>query len=83
MRPENLKAPAGSPPWMNSFVQSLRQTLQTLSGGGEPKQMYVVADIASAPPVDQWQGCVCVAEDGDGLGNPKLIYSDGTNWSAL
>ena len=83
MRPEALKAPAGAPFWASQLVQSITRVFQTVTGGGEPQRMFVVVDNASAPPAADWQYCVCVSEDADGLGNPGLIWSDGTNWTAL
>ncbi|HAH10223.1 MAG TPA: hypothetical protein DCL48_08990 [Alphaproteobacteria bacterium] len=83
MRPEQLSAPAGSPPFMAAFTQSLIRVLQAMSGSGEPKRLAVYADIASAPPASAWQHAIAIAEDGDGLGNARVIWSDGTNWTAL
>lgn len=83
MKPEQLSAPQGSPPYMASFVGSLVRVLQQIVDGREPKALPVYDDIASAPPASNWQNCIAIAEDGDGIGNPRVIWSNGTNWTAL
>lgn len=83
MRPENLQAPAGASPALAQFIGDLRRYFISLEGGDRPTRPFTCADIASAPPADEYQGCWALAEDGDGLGNPKAIYSDGSSWTAL
>lgn len=83
MRPETLQAPAGASPALTQFVGWVREIFLSQQRGDAPTRPFKCADIASAPPAAQWQGCVILAEDGDGLGNPKLVYSDGSSWTAL
>lgn len=83
MRPENLQAPAGASPALAQFIGELRQYLISFEKGDRPTRPFTCADIASAPSAAECQGCWALALDGDGLGNPKAIYSDGTSWTAL
>lgn len=80
---ENLRAPEGSAPWMVQFVETLKRVLRTITGGAEPQRIFTCADIAGAPDAAKYQRCICLAEDADGLGNPGLIYSDGSTWTAI
>ena len=83
MKPEQLSAPSGSAPWMAPFVQSLIRVLQQIVSGREPKRLPLYADIAGAPDARDWQYAIAAVEDADGLGNPGLIWSDGTNWTVV
>lgn len=83
MKPESLRAPNGSAPWMVQFVQQLVTVLRAMTGGTYPLKPHTVADNASAPDAGDWSGHVVLSEDADGLGNPGWIYSDGFVWTAL
>lgn len=80
MKIEQLSAPAGSAPWLATFVQSLIRVLQGMAGNGEPKRTARYADAASLPNARDWQDGVCIVSDIDGLGNVGLAVSDGSGW---
>ena len=82
MRATGLRAPGGSPPWMGQFVSDLVRVLVEFDRGGEPRRLPVYADIAGAPNAADWQGAIAMVED-DGLGNPGLIWSDGSSWTGV
>jgi hypothetical protein len=68
---------------MAQFVGQLRRVLRSVTGGEAPQRVFVCADIASAPGAADNQNCIALAEDADGLGNPGLIYSDGSTWVVI
>lgn len=79
MKPEQLSAPAGSPPYVAQLVQNIIRVFQARDGN-EPMRLARYSQASALPPARSWQDCICILSDVDGLGNDGLAISNGTNW---
>lgn len=80
MKIETLQAPGGSASWLAQYNQLVIRVLQQMAGNGEPKRVARYADPAALPPAGLWGDAFCIVTDIDGLGNPGMAISDGTDW---